>query len=108
MTSQSAALLILKSRRKFREHRPSHTFDRNIRRKDPHLFTIAAGSRAIVNVGSVGQPRDRDPRACCAIYDTETRTMQLKRYRYDIEAVVSKVRSAGLPVELGARLRLGR
>ncbi len=52
--------------------------------------------------------KHRDPRACCAIYDTETRTMQLKRYRYDIEAVVSKVRSAGLPVELGVRLRLGR
>ena len=71
-------------------------------------LTIGDGLRAIVNVGSVGQPRDRDPRACCAIYDTETRTMQLKRYRYDIEAVVSKVQAAGLPIELGARLRLGR
>ncbi len=71
-------------------------------------ITIGDGLRAIVNVGSVGQPRDRDPRACCAIYDTETRNMQLKRYRYDIEAVVNKVRAAGLPVELGARLRLGR
>ena len=71
-------------------------------------ITVGDGSRAIVNVGSVGQPRDRDPRACCAIYDTETRTMQLRRYRYDVEAVVSKVQDAGLPIELGARLRLGR
>ncbi len=69
---------------------------------------VGDNTRAIVNVGSVGQPRDRDPRACCAIYDTETHNMQLRRYRYNIELVVGKVQSAGLPIELGARLRIGR
>ena len=64
--------------------------------------------RVIVNVGSVGQPRDRDPRASCAVYDTDTKVMQLKRYRYDIDAVVAKVKRAGLPVALGERLRVGR
>lgn len=71
-------------------------------------ITVSGDTRAIVNVGSVGQPRDRDPRACCAIYDTDTQVMQLRRYRYNIEAVVGKVQAAGLPIELGARLRLGR
>ena len=52
--------------------------------------------------------RDRDPRACCAVYDTETGVMQLKRYRYDIEAVLRKIQGAGLPLALGQRLRMGR
>ena len=60
-------------------------------------MTVQSDERAIVNVGSVGQPRDRDPRACCAIYDTETAEIRLRRFRYDIDAVNSKIREAGLP-----------
>ncbi len=65
-------------------------------------------TRIIVNVGSVGQPRDRDPRACCATFDTETREVKLHRFRYDIDSVVHKVQKAGLPLALGERLRVGR
>lgn len=69
---------------------------------------IAPDQKAIVNVGSVGQPRDKDPRACYAIYDTEKQTVRIRRVSYDIESVVAKIREAGLPAQLGERLRVGR
>jgi len=64
--------------------------------------------KAIVNVGSVGQPRDDDPRACYAIYDSDTQTVALKRIEYDIDSAQAKIRKAGLPDVLAARLALGR
>ncbi len=64
--------------------------------------------KAIVNVGSVGQPRDDDPRACYAVYDQETQTVELRRIEYDIEHAQAKIRKAGLPDVLAARLALGR
>lgn len=72
--------------------------------------TIPVGrfEKAVVNVGSVGQPRDKDPRACFAIYDTKDQTVQLRRAAYDIDSVVGKINEAGLPVSLGERLRVGR
>jgi predicted phosphodiesterase len=69
---------------------------------------LQPGRKALVNVGSVGQPRDKDPRACCAVYDSKERTVQLLRVRYNIDAVVAKIREAGLPAPLGERLRVGR
>ena len=78
----------------------SYTLDRTV--------TVQDEQRAIVNVGSVGQPRDRDPRASCAVYDSDTKVVELRRYRYDIDSVVHKVKKAGLPAALGERLRLGR
>jgi diadenosine tetraphosphatase ApaH/serine/threonine PP2A family protein phosphatase len=53
--------------------------------------------RAIINPGSVGQPRDQDPRAAYAIFDQEKMTIQFKRVEYDIEAVQSRMRQANLP-----------
>jgi len=64
--------------------------------------------KAIVNVGSVGQPRDDDPRACYAVYDSDTQSVQLKRIEYDIERAQARIRKAGLPDVLAARLALGR
>jgi len=65
-------------------------------------------SKALVNVGSVGQPRDDDPRACYAIYDSDTQVVRLRRIEYDIESAQAKIRKAGLPDVLAARLALGR
>ena len=65
-------------------------------------------SKAIVNVGSVGQPRDDDPRACYAVYDSEAQTVELRRIEYDIEGAQAKIRKAGLSDVLAARLALGR
>ena len=62
----------------------------------------------IVNPGSVGQPRDGDPRAAYAVVDLERRTADLRRVPYDIEAVRAAVEDAGLPARTGARLAEGR
>ncbi len=62
----------------------------------------------LVNVGSVGQPRDNDPRASFAIFDTEAEKICIKRVAYDISAAVSKIREVELPDILGERLKIGR
>ncbi|HEX5431402.1 MAG TPA: metallophosphoesterase family protein [Bryobacteraceae bacterium] len=61
----------------------------------------------LINPGSVGQPRDRDPRAAYAIYTPEDRTVQFRRARYDIDAAAGKILQAGLPPLLAARLYEG-
>ena len=60
--------------------------------------------RMILNPGSVGQPRDRDPRAAYAIYDTEALTWEPQRVEYDIEAVQKRIREANLPEKHALRL----
>lgn len=62
----------------------------------------------VVNPGSVGQPRDGDPRAAYAIVDTETQEVDLNRVGYDIGAVEEAVAAAGLPREIATRLQDGR
>jgi predicted phosphodiesterase len=63
--------------------------------------------RAILNPGSVGQPRDRDPRSAFAIYDTESFIWQPRRVKYDVEAVQKRIRAAGLPDKHALRLAEG-
>ena len=62
----------------------------------------------MLNPGSVGQPRDGDPRASFAIFDTGERTITLRRVRYDIPAAQRKIIDAGLPEQLAERLEEGR
>jgi predicted phosphodiesterase len=62
----------------------------------------------IVNVGSVGQPRDHNPKAAYCIYDTEKKEIRIKRINYDIESVRKKIITCGLPKFLGDRLLVGR
>lgn len=62
----------------------------------------------VVNPGSVGQPRDEDPRAAYAVLDLAEGTVEERRVPYDIEAVVDAIESAGLPTDTGRRLHLGR
>ncbi len=61
----------------------------------------------LINPGSVGQPRDRDPRAAYAIYDTDTNRLTLYRVPYDVEGARRRIVAAGLPVVLGDRLLHG-
>lgn len=63
---------------------------------------------ALMNVGSVGQPRDKDPRSGWALFDTAKREVELRRVAYDAEKAATEVIAAGLPAFLGERLRLGR
>ncbi|MEW5831080.1 MAG: metallophosphoesterase family protein [Chloroflexota bacterium] len=63
--------------------------------------------RTIINPGSVGQPRDRDPRSAYAIYDSESRTWESRRVVYDIPAVQREIIAAGLPERHALRLAEG-
>jgi diadenosine tetraphosphatase ApaH/serine/threonine PP2A family protein phosphatase len=69
---------------------------------------LERGCRYIVNVGSVGQPRDRDPRATYAIWDCDARQVSIRRVAYDVEATRAKILTAGLPRFLADRLAQGR
>jgi predicted phosphodiesterase len=71
-------------------------------------FKIEPGKKYFVNVGSVGQPRDGDPRAGYVIYDTNEGTIELRRLEYDISLTQNKVRAAGLPPRLAERLAHGK
>jgi diadenosine tetraphosphatase ApaH/serine/threonine PP2A family protein phosphatase len=70
-----------------------------------HKITLP--TRAIVNPGSVGQPRDRDPRAAYAIYDPDENIWDFRRVTYDIAAVQGRMRKAGLPERHIYRLSAG-
>jgi diadenosine tetraphosphatase ApaH/serine/threonine PP2A family protein phosphatase len=65
------------------------------------------GRRYIVNVGSVGQPRDRDPRAAYAIWDVEAGHVTIRRVTYDVATARRKITEAGLPRFLADRLSAG-
>ncbi len=69
---------------------------------------LEAGARFLVNPGSVGQPRDGDPRAAFGILDTDTRTVTTHRVPYDIETAQRKIHAAGLPRLIYRRLAVGQ
>lgn len=71
-------------------------------------FPLIDSRRYIINVGSVGQPRDLDPRACYVIYDGNRRTIEFIRLEYNIPRAQQKVLDAGLPEVLADRLLVGR
>ncbi len=66
------------------------------------------GKKYLVNVGSVGQPRDRNPAASFAIYDTEKEIFGIKRCFYDVKKAQEKIIRTGLPQFLAKRLALGK
>jgi putative phosphoesterase len=61
----------------------------------------------LINPGSVGQPRDRNSLAACAIYESDQRKVTFYRMKYDIKKAQNKIREAGLPPSLAERLSLG-
>lgn len=71
-------------------------------------FSLAPGAAYLINPGAVGQPRDGDPRAAYAIFDSEERELALCRVPYAFETTQRKIESAGLPPRLAARLATGR
>jgi diadenosine tetraphosphatase ApaH/serine/threonine PP2A family protein phosphatase len=66
------------------------------------------GVRALLNPGSVGQPRDGDPRAAYLLLDLDAQRASFRRVEYDIERTQREMREAGLPELLAARLALGQ
>ena len=71
-------------------------------------FTLELGQRLFINVGSVGQPRDGDPRASYVIYDMANRHVYFRRLAYDVQAAMARNRAAGLPEKCATRLEIGR
>jgi diadenosine tetraphosphatase ApaH/serine/threonine PP2A family protein phosphatase len=83
----------------------------NLRPRSAESFAalrIETGTRYLLNPGSIGQPRDGDPRAGFAIADLEHDVVEFWRVPYDIAAVQSRMRAARLPEALVQRLSLGR
>jgi len=78
-----------------------------VKQRKEHKIKISPGNKYIVNVGSVGQPRDGDPRASYAIYDDEALTVEIKRVEYDVKKAQEKLLEAGLPYTLAYRLSVG-
>jgi diadenosine tetraphosphatase ApaH/serine/threonine PP2A family protein phosphatase len=69
---------------------------------------LAASERYLVNVGSVGQPRDGDPHAACAVWDLDQQSIEIRRVPYDVAEARRRIYAAGLPEILGDRLLRGR
>lgn len=75
---------------------------------DDEMVDVDGEDRALINVGSVGQPRDGDWRASYALYDPVTRRVVARRVEYDIDEASRKIRAAGLPEILATRLAVGQ
>ncbi|MEO5803197.1 MAG: metallophosphoesterase family protein [Verrucomicrobiota bacterium] len=71
-------------------------------------FKVEQGRKYFVNVGSIGQPRDGDPKAKYVIYDMDEGSIELRKLDYDIAAAQKKILAAGLPPRLAERLALGK
>ena len=69
---------------------------------------LSAHRRWLAVIGAVGQPRDRNAAACYALFDDAARTLTYVRVPYDTETAAAKIRAAGLPAFLAARLAWGR
>ncbi|MBN1351677.1 metallophosphoesterase family protein [candidate division KSB1 bacterium] len=94
-------------------HSHSPVIFSELKRQEYHVlnetaFCLEAGVRYIINVGSVGQPRDLNPNSAYAVYDTDTGHYHLHRTEYDIVKTQMKMRAVGLPNFLIARLQIGQ
>lgn len=70
-------------------------------------ISLKPAGRYLINPGSVGQPRDRDPRAACAILDLREGTLEQIRIPYDVASAQDAIRRRGLPLFEAARLARG-
>jgi len=91
-------------------HVPLRVFLRNGRLEvqEDAVVEVVGEDRALLNVGSVGQPRDSDWRASYGLWNPETRRLIARRVEYDLETASRKILEAGLPEVLSRRLALGQ
>ncbi|OAI58009.1 hypothetical protein AYO49_01500 [Verrucomicrobiaceae bacterium SCGC AG-212-N21] len=90
-------------------HRPCIWIEGENRPIDPiGSEDLRKGKRHIVNVGSVGQPRDENPKACYVIYSREKQVVRYRRLDYDIAAAQEAITYAGLPPRYAERLEYGK
>ena len=76
--------------------------------EDESHYRLSKDEQYLINPGSVGQPRDLNPKASFALLDTDENTICIKRVGYDIQATQRKIREAGLPIWHADRLAAGR
>lgn len=84
-----------------------HSHRPNVVSSSIGVSRVRPGHRFLIDVGSVGQPRDKDPRLSFALYDSEAFTVEIVRGHYDHTRTAVRVAEAGLPPSLGDRLRRG-
>jgi diadenosine tetraphosphatase ApaH/serine/threonine PP2A family protein phosphatase len=84
-----------------------HTAEVRMPRGDSSTFQFKRESRYLINPGSVGQPRDQNPKAACALYYPEAREIMFLRVAYDIAEAQRRILEAGLPPAMAERLSYG-
>lgn len=90
-------------------HTPkAYVRDGSIRSMPLDILRIENGKKYLINVGSVGQPRDGDWRSAYCVYDTESREVELRRVEYDLAGAQAAILSVGLPIKLADRLACGK
>ena len=75
-----------------------------VRRLSEGVVSLLKGDRFLLNPGSVGQPRDKNPKLSFGVFDSEDRTFEIVRLDYDNRKAAAKIRKAGLPSYLADRL----
>ena len=70
-------------------------------------YEYMKGRRYLTNVGSVGQPRDRNPDACFVVFDSDSKAMEHVRVPYDVASAAAKIREVGHDEKFARRLALG-
>ena len=83
-------------------------FSQHYPEEDEFYYRLSADRRYLINPGSVGQPRDLNPKASFALLDTDEKLIYIRRIEYDIQAAQRKIREAGLPTWHADRLTDGR
>lgn len=73
----------------------------------PSILNLKSGRRYIVNVGSLGQPRDGNPDPCFVVYNLTTGAIEFRRFSYDVTGAQEKILKQGLPPFLAQRLSVG-
>jgi diadenosine tetraphosphatase ApaH/serine/threonine PP2A family protein phosphatase len=71
------------------------------------LWKLDPAEPALLNVGSVGQPRDKDPRSAYGLFDADTREVHIRRVEYNVKQMVADFKAAGLPEKIADRLLIG-
>ncbi len=79
----------------------------NTQEADSMTVDLQNGYKYLINVGSIGQPRNRDPRASFAVFDSDAKRITRYRLPYDIKTAQEKILAAGLPEKLALRLERG-
>jgi predicted phosphodiesterase len=85
----------------------SGTEDIKTPKNDNYIIELENDTKYIINVGSVGQPRDGNPKSCYVIFDTDKKTVEYKRVEYNISVVQQKMKMLNIPEFLITRLEFG-